>query len=753
MTIALSANTPRISYTVNEGATQTSFPVPFVFFTQSTDLNVFVDNVARTFDASVSNTTKYTVSGGDGSTGTVTTSVTGATGGSTVIITRSIPLARTTDFPSGGAFEISKLNTELDTLLTMITDADDENSRALRLQDSDEAVSLTLPLKDSRKGTVLGFNATTGAAEAGPTIANVNSLSAITANINTVAGISSNVTTVAGISSNVSTVAGIASNVTTLANSDVVADMALLADSAVIADMALLANADVIADMALLATTDVIADMNTLATSDIVADLNTLATSDIVSDLNTLATSDIVSDINTLATSDIVSDLNTLATSAIVADLNILATSDNVTNMATLGASGVVSNIATVAGVASNVTTVANNISGVNSFAERYRVASTDPSSNNDEGDLVYNTTDNNLKFFNGSSFVSVGGAISNLVEDSTPQLGGNLDVNGNSIVSVSGGNIAITPDGSGKVIIDGLSHPTSDGSAGQFLKTDGGGNLSFDTVSGTTINNNADNRVITGSSSANTLEAEANLTFDGTNLTIPSGNSLHFGSANAKIQGTESDFIRFSTSAGGYRFAMEENGRLGIGFNLAPSAKLHVSGANNNVDSQIYLTAEAQQTFKLGANGANLFFTSDHSAPVMFFNRAGTGTAVGGTTMFSVDNNNIQIRTDNQGTTLNGTRGISKCWLTGNGNSQIDAHNTQGYVDHGTGQQTVQVNHNYANANYCISFGSKFSGTFAWLTLQNNPSAGAFRFTMGDRNGGVQEGSRMMAMTMGQSA
>lgn len=217
MTIALSANTPRISYTVNQGVTQTSFAVPFVFFTTSTDLNVFVDNTARTFDASTSNTTLYTVSGGDGSTGTVTTTVTGATGGSTVVITRAVPLSRTTDFPSSGAFEISKLNTELDTVLTLIADADDENSRALRLKDSDSAVDLTLPLKADRVGTVLGFNATTGAAEAGPTIANVNSLSAITANINTVAGISANVTTVAGIEANVTTVAGISSNVTTVA--------------------------------------------------------------------------------------------------------------------------------------------------------------------------------------------------------------------------------------------------------------------------------------------------------------------------------------------------------------------------------------------------------------------------------------------------------------------------------------------------------------------------------------------------------
>jgi len=36
-----------------------------------------------------------------------------------------------------------------------------------------------------------------------------------------------------------------------------------------------------------------------------------------------------------------------------------------------------------------------------------------------------------------------------------------------------------------------------------------------------TTINNNADNRVITGSGTANTLEGEANLTFDGTSLVI----------------------------------------------------------------------------------------------------------------------------------------------------------------------------------------------------------------------------------------
>ena len=60
-----------------------------------------------------------------------------------------------------------------------------------------------------------------------------------------------------------------------------------------------------------------------------------------------------------------------------------------------------------------------------------------------------------------------------------------NITLDGNAITSTnSNGNIEITPNGSGAVVIDGLSHPTSDGSAGQFLKTDGSGNLSFDSLS-----------------------------------------------------------------------------------------------------------------------------------------------------------------------------------------------------------------------------------------------------------------------------
>ncbi len=104
------------------------------------------------------------------------------------------------------------------------------------------------------------------------------------------------------------------------------------------------------------------------------------------------------------------------------------------------------------------------------------------------------------------------------VVSDTSPQLGGDLDVNGKDIVSASNGNIEFTPNGTGKVVFKGVtgnggngagrfvlnceqnSHgitiqgPPHSASAsytltlpnnivnGQYLKTDGSGNLSWDT-------------------------------------------------------------------------------------------------------------------------------------------------------------------------------------------------------------------------------------------------------------------------------
>lgn len=59
-----------------------------------------------------------------------------------------------------------------------------------------------------------------------------------------------------------------------------------------------------------------------------------------------------------------------------------------------------------------------------------------------------------------------------------------NIDIDGNTISSTNAnGNIALEPNGSGSVVLDGQSWPQTSGSNGQYLKTDGSGQTSWSTL------------------------------------------------------------------------------------------------------------------------------------------------------------------------------------------------------------------------------------------------------------------------------
>ena len=72
-----------------------------------------------------------------------------------------------------------------------------------------------------------------------------------------------------------------------------------------------------------------------------------------------------------------------------------------------------------------------------------------------------------------GSNNVSIGGTVTasafsgsgagltgvDVVNDTTPQLGGNLDMNGNDIVTTSNANLELAPNGTGKVVVKGNSN------------------------------------------------------------------------------------------------------------------------------------------------------------------------------------------------------------------------------------------------------------------------------------------------------
>ena len=117
---------------------------------------------------------------------------------------------------------------------------------------------------------------------------------------------------------------------------------------------------------------------------------------------------------------------------------------------------------------------------------------------------------------YNGSAWVDASLAVA---DDSTPSLGGDLDTNGNELVTASNANLVLRPNGTGHVFLGGNTNPaelrlycesadahyvgfkspthaqlsgsqtwrlpTADGTPNQAIITDGSGNLSFTTISG----------------------------------------------------------------------------------------------------------------------------------------------------------------------------------------------------------------------------------------------------------------------------
>ena len=81
---------------------------------------------------------------------------------------------------------------------------------------------------------------------------------------------------------------------------------------------------------------------------------------------------------------------------------------------------------------------------------------------------LLHDADASALKKVTVTNLISSAGGLTEVVADTTPQLGGNLDVNGNDIVSTSNGNIDILPNGTGVVNLDG------NGSSGGVSISDG---------------------------------------------------------------------------------------------------------------------------------------------------------------------------------------------------------------------------------------------------------------------------------------
>jgi hypothetical protein len=187
----------------------------------------------------------------------------------------------------------------------------------------------------------------------------------------------------------------------------------------------------------------------------------------------------------------------------------------------------------------------------------------------------------------------------------------------GNYTVSGSTVTFDFTPSGSS--VCNGIRHfgvgvltTPSDGSvnmaqlgasgtkdATTFLR----GDNTFATISGTTINNNADNRVITGSGTANTLEGEANLTYDGSTLTIKPSSNVH----QLKLeQNNATDYWSLHADSSG--------GPLSINRFTGGAETEYFNITNINATFKTHVLPEANNTYDLGSTSLvwRNIYTSD---------------------------------------------------------------------------------------------------------------------------------------------
>ena len=146
-------------------------------------------------------------------------------------------------------------------------------------------------------------------------------------------------------------------------------------------------------------------------------------------------------------------------------------------------------------------------------------IASAGIDSGNDE--LIISDADaSSFKRITVDNLISSAGGLTSVAADTTPQLGGDLDVNGNDIVSVSNGNIQLLPNGSGVVNIDG------NGSSGGVTISDG----SIDIRTGT--GSIAQMRFFCESSNAHaqTLKAQPHSASSSSTLTLPAATGTLIG-------------------------------------------------------------------------------------------------------------------------------------------------------------------------------------------------------------------------------
>ena len=586
MTISISDNNPRIAYTATAG--QTAFTVPFEFFSDS-DLNVYINETLKTI------TTHYTVSGGSGSTGTVTLT-SGATLNDKVVITRDVTLERTTDFPASGPFQVSSLNTELDKIIAMIADLEDLASRGITLSDSDTDVSVTLPNVTGRAGKVLAFNSTTGAVEAGPTITATQTVADQAADIETcadnISAITDAPTQATNAANSATSAAASATTATTKAS-----EASTSASNASTSETNAASSATSAATSATTATTKA-SEASTSATN--AASSATTATTK-ASEAATSATN----------ASTSASTATTKASEAATSATNAAASATTATTKATEAASSATAAASSATAAASSQTaaaaSAASAASAFDNFDDTYLGSkSSDPTVDNDgdaltSGDLYFNSTANEMRVYDGANWIAAtsAGNVSLILYEYTATAG-QTTFSGSDDNSAT---LSYTVDNL-QVVMNGVVLDPAD-----FTATNG---TSVVLDSGATVGDQINIYAFKSFTTADMVSKTAGGTFSGAvgfsggitgDVTIDD-KIVHAGDTNTSIRFPAADTVTIETG-GSERARVASDGKVGIGI-TSPEALTHIAGATADADGS--LGSQSPQLIIEGGNNNNPF-------------------------------------------------------------------------------------------------------------------------------------------------
>ena len=141
---------------------------------------------------------------------------------------------------------------------------------------------------------------------------------------------------------------------------------------------------------------------------------------------------------------------------------------------------------------------------------------------------LIHDDSASALKKTTLASISSALGGITDVVADTSPQLGGNLDMNGNDIVTTSNANLELAPNGTGKVVVKGNDNQGA-------IQFNCEANSHGQTIIAAPHSESASNVLTLPSTGGNArlVSASSTATLTNKTLTTPTINGATIGSAN----------------------------------------------------------------------------------------------------------------------------------------------------------------------------------------------------------------------------